>query len=231
MATRMSSPWVGIGVYSIPQAARLSGVPSQRIRRWVRGYSYAYKEERHNSPALWRPQLPLIDDSQVLGFLDLMEIRFVDAFLNAGVSWPLLRRAAAKAADVFNTTHPFSQKRFKTDGRSVFIEVVDESGRTAIWDLVRDQLAFQKIIAPYLRGVDFEADAPLRWWPAEGRRKVVIDPARSFGQPILAAHGIPTEVIYNAYLAEEATAAIASWFEIPETAVIAAVEFEERLAA
>jgi uncharacterized protein (DUF433 family) len=231
MVARKNSPWIGVGVYSIPQAARLSGVPSQRIRRWVRGYSYAYKEERRESPALWRPQLPPIDDSLVLGFRDLMEIRFVDAFLDAGVSWPLIRRAAAKAADLFNTTHPFSQERFKTDGRSVFIEAVDESGRTAIWDLVRDQMAFQKIIAPFLRGIDFEADEPVRWWPSGGKRKVVVDPTRSFGRPILAAHGIPTEVIYAAYLAEQTTAVIASWFEIPEAAVVAAVDFEESLAA
>lgn len=231
MTTPRNPPLIGVGVYSIPEAARLSQVSSKRIVRWVRGYSYNYKDSRRTSPAVWRLQLPPMDGSLALGFRDLMEIRFIDAFLNAGVSWHQLRLAAVKAADLFKTTHPFSQKRFKTDGRCVFVESVDDVGHTAIWDIVRDQMAFERIISPYLRGIEFVDEEPVRWWPDKGKKRVVLDPQRSFGQPILAAHGVPTAAIFDAFVAERSIPAVAKWLDLPEASVSAAVEFEEALVA
>ena len=32
--------YIGHGVYSVAEAARLTGVPASTIRRWTRGYSY-----------------------------------------------------------------------------------------------------------------------------------------------------------------------------------------------
>jgi hypothetical protein len=70
--------------YTVPEAVRLSGIPQVRLRRWLRGYTYATGEGRAASPSLWQRQLPHIDGTLGLGFLDLMEVRFVDAFRKAG---------------------------------------------------------------------------------------------------------------------------------------------------
>ncbi len=51
-----------------------------------------------------------------LGFLDLIEIRFVDAFRRVGVSWATLRRANERAQEMFGGSHPFCTNRFVTDG-------------------------------------------------------------------------------------------------------------------
>ncbi len=70
----------------------LPAVPG-RIRRWLRGYRYRSRKKAYASPPLWHGQWEPIDHSLAPGFLDLIEIRFVDAFLKAGVSWMTLRQA------------------------------------------------------------------------------------------------------------------------------------------
>ena len=84
---------LGTGIYSVPEAARVVGVHRSRIRRWMRGYSYRRADGRARSAAIWHGELAPRDNAFALGFRDLMEVRFVDAFLKAGVSWKTMRLA------------------------------------------------------------------------------------------------------------------------------------------
>ena len=36
---------VGIGLYSFPEVAKLTGIESSQLRRWLRGYAYRHKGE------------------------------------------------------------------------------------------------------------------------------------------------------------------------------------------
>jgi uncharacterized protein (DUF433 family) len=60
----------------------------------------------------------------------------------------------------------------------------------------------------------------------------VIDPAISFGTPIIEAAGITTRVLAAAYHANDRDAAlVARWYDVEEKHVLAAVVFADRLAA
>jgi hypothetical protein len=75
---------LGIGYYSVPEAARLLHLPQTRIRRWLGGYTSSSRTgERRNIPPLWSPQLPAFENHIELGFRDLIELRFVSAFVGA----------------------------------------------------------------------------------------------------------------------------------------------------
>jgi len=224
---------VGKGIYSVPEAARLAAVPAPRIRRWLRGYEYAARGTRRWSPRVVAPDIPPSNGDLALSFRDLIEVRFVDAFRRYGVSWPALRLAAHRAAELLETTHPFSTQAFKTDGRTVLADIARLNDEPRLLDLCRNQFAIREVLAPHLyRGLDFSSDdAVLRWWPMTKARKVVIDPERSFGQPILSNAGIPTTVIRDAFQTERSTTRVAAWFEIDERSVRDAIDFEEQLAA
>ena len=56
-------------------------------------------------------------------------------------------------------------------------------------------------------------------------------PHRNFGRPIVAPHGVPTEVLAKAAKATGSIAEVARWYEVRETEIRDAVEFEQRLAA
>src|SRR5213592_3892996 len=97
----MNSTYFNTGIYTVRDAACLTRISTGRIRRWLRGYRYRSRKKAYASPPLWHGQWEPIDHSLALGFLDLIEIRFVDAFLKAGVSWAMLRKAREKVHALF----------------------------------------------------------------------------------------------------------------------------------
>lgn len=228
----MNTSYFQSGIYTIPYASRLTRVSAGRMRRWLRGYRYHRDEGTRSLPPLWEGQWQPIDHHLALGFLDLIEIRFVDAFLKAGVSWTTLHRARARAKELFKVSHPFSTNRFVTDGREILLETDGQSAQPSLLDIVPRQQVFAAIVKPLLRDLEFgDHTMVLRWWPLGMERAVVLDPTRNFGRPIMARHGFPTEVLAHAATACGSVHKAAQWFEVQERDVEDAIEFERLLAA
>jgi uncharacterized protein (DUF433 family)/DNA-binding transcriptional MerR regulator len=219
------------GVYTASEAARLTGVPAQRVRRWLRGYTFGPTDRRGASAPLWALDVPQAEGTTGLSFLDLVELRLVDRCLDAGVSLRTIRIALAAAQKVFGVRHPFATRRFQTDGRTIFIDVADAAGERQALDLMKSQYAFRRLVAPSFKDIEFGTEAAVRWWPLSQRRSVVLDPLRAFGQPIIADSGVPTAVLASAVLAEGSVQVVARWFETSVATVHDAVAFERKLAA
>ncbi len=117
--TRDKYRFIGVGVYPIPQAARLTKLSPDRVARWLRGYRFPVKAGMRVSPAAVHSDFPLIEGTLTLSFLDLQEVMFVGAFLGAGVKWKHLRRVHTLAQDRLGP-HPFSTGVFVTDGYRIF---------------------------------------------------------------------------------------------------------------
>ena len=230
--TGNTQSFLNTGIYTVPDAARLSRVSTGRIRRWMRGYRFRTKKKEHHSRALWHGQLDPIDRSLALGFLDLIEIRFVDAFRKAGVGWAMLRKAHERGVEMFGTDHPFCTHGFVTDGRGIFVELHRETGEPSLLEIANRQHVFAQIAKPFLKDLEFgDDDMLIRWRPATSNRLVVIDPTRSFGRPIVFRHGVPTEVLARATAACGSIEEVSRWYEVPTLDIEDAVEFEQRLAA
>jgi len=226
------TPLLQIGIYTVGEASRLASVSPQRIRRWLKGYAFKVKHGRHRSPAVWNSQLEPIDHAMALGFLDLLEIRAVDAFISAGVSWKDLRRIHRDARQWLGSTHPFCTNRFATDGHTIFMELRQKNHGVMLWDMRDVQRVFDKIIRPFLKNVEFDrSKVPRRWWPRGKNRQVALDPRRSFGHPIIFKEGISTRVLARSARANDSVEEVARWFEISPASVREAMDFEQALAA
>ncbi|MDK2767125.1 MAG: DUF433 domain-containing protein [Sphingomonas sp.] len=179
---------------------------------------------------------PIVDrdfkDTRTISFLDLMEMRFIEAFRSQGVSMQTLRAAADRARREWDQPHPFALSRAKylTDRRSVFAQVAEQKGDRVTWDLASGQHEMWDVIeATIAKGVEFDPSSELarRWFPMPAEFPMVgVDPAVAFGKPALAEERIPTSAIYRMWKAEGSIARVADAFEIDEDAVRAAVEFE-----
>lgn len=225
---------LGIGTYTPSEAGRLLAIPAGKISRWLKGHSV---NNRFYEP-LWVPEI-VIDGSSYLGFRDLMEIRVADAFIKAGLSAIQVRRSILLAREVIGNDHPLATNKFRTDGREVFLSVVeeDEKGQETekLLNLFRRQYEFKGIIDPILKTVDFDDDGqPLIWWPKGRPAKIVVDPERSFGQPIEATSSVPTAVLAAA-AAVEGIKVAAEAYDVSEAAVRRSILYqaslEQRLAA
>jgi uncharacterized protein (DUF433 family) len=220
------------GIYAVSEASRLVNVSPWRIRRWLKGYEFKVKHGRHRSPAVWNSQLDPIDHTIALGFLDLLEIRCVDAFISAGVSWKTLRQVHDRARELVGHSHPFCTNRFATDGHTIFMEFQEKNDEVTLWDMQNVQRVFDLIIRPFLKDIEFDnSRVPLRWWPRGKSHQVALDPRRSFGQPIIFREGIPTQILARSARANDSVEEVARWFEINSKSVREAVDFEDALAA
>src|SRR5438067_3979445 len=139
------------GIYTITEASHLTRVSPGRIRRWLKGYEFQSRRGRRRSPAVWHGQLQPIDHSVALGFLDLLEVRCVDAFVAEGVSWKTLRVAHNHAQQRLKLSHPFCTDKFKVFGRDIILELPDQDGEPTLWDIARDQRVFSRIVRPFLK--------------------------------------------------------------------------------
>jgi uncharacterized protein (DUF433 family) len=194
--------------------------------RWLRGHD---TREAHYPP-LWRPQIDLGDERVYLGFRDLMEVRVANAFIERGLSPQKVRRAIEIARDMLMQERPLSTARFKTDGRTVFLQVLKEDGIDQMIDLFRNQHVFREIIEPSLRNIDFDDEGvPLRWWPRGKQARIVVDPRRAFGQPIEVDSGVPASVLSSAAHAEGSPENAARVWGVPVNAVRRAMDFESAL--
>jgi uncharacterized protein (DUF433 family) len=220
------------GIYSVPDAARLTAIDVRSISRWAKGYHYPLRGRVRERPPVFRADFERLAGRYALSFLDLMELRFVKVLREHGLSFHKVRSAANRAAEMLNTHHPFASYRFFTDRKTIFLRIAKEQNDPELLDIVKRQYGIERIISPLLLDdVEFAEDFPSRWYPAGKGRGVIMDPGFSFGQPIVAQCHIRTSVLYASFLAEGSIEKAAKWYEVDSSAVKQAVDFESRLAS
>lgn len=231
---RAEPPPLSGGFFTVPEAVRLIKVGNeQRIRGWLQGYP------ERPGPILLRDYQP-INKKQELSFLDLMEVRFVEHFREAGVKMRSLRHAAARLREEFKLAHPFASDRvvLVADRADVLVEEVlrksaqEEEDPKLLSLLTNNYVMYEAIKQALIPGVRFEQSTRLAksWAPRPERfPDITIDPLIAYGQPSVP-EGVPTAVLYDDWQAEdEDYDAVAYWHKIPTPTVKKAIEFENEL--
>mgnify|MGYP001333998408 CR=1 FL=1 len=232
----------GIGDFEAREAARLvrlavpanenqSGFDARTIRRWLGGYSAIRANEKVTHPALWTPQIGRVGDTLHLGFRDLIQLNFVRAFQREGVGLPTIKRCLERAQTLAEDERPFATRRFRTDGNTIFARGAEGIDEADLIDLKTMQQVFDRIISPSFRDLEFRGDQIARWFPLGLGKRVVVDPERSFGQPIDHETGVPTQVLAEAVDTEGSIERAALVYDVPIKAVREALAFQRRLDA
>lgn len=222
-------PGLGQGVYSAREASDLTGVSARRIRRWFEGYEYISKAKRHRMPPVVAAHGREFDGQLQVSFLDMIEIRLIEKFLTFGVGWTELRLAAKAGAEMLKTEHPFASMKFRTDGRRIFADI-KHGGSTQLTQLRDRQQVFRSVIEPALKGVDFDGQQAVRWWPMGQAHRILVDPLVCFGKPVGARSGVPVAVLAG-HAKRNGVKATARWYGVEPTEVGDALTFARRIAA
>lgn len=215
---------LGVGVYGLSEAARLVSVNADTVRRWT-----ADGGRRVRAHRLAGDDLPVQRDRRAISFLELIELLVVARLRDQGVSLQTIRKVHAKMQGTWEMDHPFAHQRLRTDGRTVFLDALDDLSDPRLEEVLTDQRTMPEILLPCLARVEYSQPTRMaeRWHIAPG---VVIDPERSFGRPIVATDGISTHVLARAYRANaEDAALVADLYDVSIDAVHHAVTFENSL--
>lgn len=217
---------LGRGIYSIPEAAHIIGMPTDRVRRWVNGYQ-STAQIKHL--AIVSSELPVIEGKVAISFSDLLELHFIKAFIEHGISLQKIRKAAKIASDILGVaSHPFTEFKFKTDRKSIMQSVGEQ-----MLNLNKSQYELEGVIKQSLfDGFVYSGKVAGAWRPSGKEKSVILDPQFALGKPTIENTGIRTRAIFNAWQAEgQDHKVVERQFELTAKQVKDAVSFENRMAA
>jgi uncharacterized protein (DUF433 family) len=230
-----------LALYPLRDAARLVQLDARTARRWALGYNYTYQNISWRSAGVMSvTDNPPAGDPD-LTFAEMLTLRLVRGFREAKLGLRTIKRVAEVAAREFRTPTPFVSKRFRTDGRKVFVELQekhleDDEPATPprerkMIEVLTGQHAFADVVEPSLfANVDWDDNMATRWWPLGHSRAVVLDPATVCGAPSIADTRVPTSAVAQAVRSEgggdAAIDAVADWYGISPAKVRDGIDFE-----
>ena len=216
-------PEIGLGVYSMADAAALTGGNEATLRTWFRG-------RRKHAP-IFSPDYSAVGAQQPLSFLDLIDALVMTRLRKMGFSLQYLRQIFKAAQTRATHKHGFAHRILCTNGGEILmaeLDSADDHDKARLIDLVRpNQTVALNLLAPTLDDIKFGSKLfAYRWEPVPG---IVVNPRVNLGTPTLEGTGIAARVLWDAWQANNRnTALVAEWYSIDEKRVTAAVDFIQR---
>jgi uncharacterized protein (DUF433 family) len=209
---RFSAP-----LYTVAEAARFLGVPTSTFSTWAKGYV----RRPPGRPVVKAGPIVASTEAQPgfpsIPFVGLAEGMVIAAFREAGVSMQHLRKAASILEREIGFRHALASRRLFTDGAAVLFDYAHRKGDETLTVVVTQQRVFAPVVQEYLKRIEYGADdwAERLVSPATRDRIVVVDPQRSFGQPIFLRGAAPVESVIGRWRAGESIAHVAADFGVP----------------
>lgn len=222
-SVRKIKPALGIGLYSIPDVARILNLEPSFVRRWLNEYwGNKFKIEKR-TPSFWGT-----GRDRAIHFYTLIEFFVFYQLRKQGLSAQSIAKSHEIIAAELNTQFPFANSSILTDGRKIFYAIDQE---TIINADNTKQITFASIIKEFCQQMDFDKDRlALRYWPLGKEKNIVVDPHHQLGQPTIKNTNILAETLYRMYRAGEKTSFIASLYDVSEADVKASLDFFNKAA-
>ncbi|PZV22117.1 MAG: hypothetical protein DCF21_00805 [Leptolyngbya sp.] len=232
MATIQRLDTRNLPAYSYVDAARYLKIPVDTLRSWVRGRSYQTSQGKRFSEPLIR--LPG-EDAKALSFINLVEAHVLRAIrVEHRVRLDQIRIALNFISQELGYAHPLVREDLlKTDGQSIYVEhlemLLDASKR--------GQIAIRETLEIYLTRIEVdEQGIASRLFPflhhnrRDDPKVIVIDPNISFGRPVIAGTGIPTQVLADRYEAGDSVELLAMDYASDRSLIQTAIDYELKAA-
>lgn len=218
-----------VPAYTVAEAAHYLRMPEETLRSWVMGRLYPVAGQSRRSRPLIHPHDA---KRQYLSFINLVEAHVLAAIRRRhGVKLPKVRSALDYVRRQFRVERPLVDQAFQTDGLDLFVERYGE-----LINASREgQRAMKEILGVYLKRIEWDAkglpielypftrDTQAEAAPASDPRVVVMNPAVSFGRPVIAGTGVPVSSIYERYKAGDSVADLAQDFRLEIGAIEEAI--------
>ena len=212
-------PRVGVGLFTLAEAAYYLDVPPTTFHRWAR-------PDKANRGSAAPPLVYVLGSGaghESVPFVGLAEGYVLRAFRAAGVSMQRIRPALERLETEIGVPYALASGRLYTDGCELLYDYAREQGSEVLQALtvVRSgQNVFPEIVEQYLRLIHFDED---QWpfaiqLPAFREEPVIVDVNRAFGRPLLLkGAGVRVEDILERWLAGEPIADIGRDFTLSPT--------------
>lgn len=211
---------LGVGLYSPREAARLARIPTSTVKRWMFG--------NRMGDRVINPQFST-DEGQYVTFHDFVQLLAVRAIRrDRKVPLQKIRETVDLAENEYGIRFPFARKHttflFGNDIQlKVGGELIQASGNQ------KHQHAILQVAELYMEDLSFDTDGLADAYTIFQHRswKIVMDPDRSFGAPLVSSCSYPASVLVHAYHTEGSVRAAAEVFGVDPEEVEVALRFED----
>jgi len=215
-----SNELLAVPAYSPADAARILSVNYTTLMYWIAG--------RRQQSALIKPANSTPAE---LSFVNLIECHVLKALTTRyKMRMQNVRNGLDTLKDRFNSEHPLLDRRFKTDGVSLFIHEYESD---QLVNLSKGgQLALKEIMELYLERVVWNANGLVKYYPfvykerANEPKIISMTPLISFGQSVIDGTGISTAVIASRFAAREDPEALAKEYGRSKEEILEAIRWE-----
>jgi uncharacterized protein (DUF433 family) len=217
-------------LYSLTETAYFLGIPKSTLQHWIR--RTRSKGMQEIEPLI----IPADRESGMFSFYNLSEAHILS--VTTRVHKLKLKRVRGaitqlRKLPLSNPLHPLLSREFYTDGRDIFVKMIEGRAKLTVNVSQHSQLGLREILDSYLERIERdEAFNPKKLYPVNQPGKVVsIVPTVSSGRPIIDSAGIPVVAIWNRHHAGDSVELIANDYEIPESQIEGALNYIGQLAA
>lgn len=219
---------LGIGLYTVEEAALYARVPTRTMSRWLYG-------DRRGAPVL-SPQFPGSRDDRIVTFLDFVQslhVRQIRTDTKCKIPLDKIRRAIEVARDHYGVPYPLAMDHTTfLYGDEIGIKLgedqyVEVTGKTAHHQMLG------KIVKLYMKDLTFDRQGLADSFKAGTycNFDILMRPAVRFGEPLLPSCGYTARTLWEATTTEGSFEAAADAYGITAAEVEAGYRHIESLAS
>ncbi len=217
-----------VPLYTLGEASTYLRVSRPTLTTWADGYEHHRHDRQVARTVKGAPIITSITPSQRgharLPFVGIAEAYVLNAFRRAGVPMQRIRPSIDWLLKEVGP-HALASKDLYTDGAEVLWNFAQRSGEGSPDDeLVKrlivprsGQYVFKELVQHYLKQVSFGKDnyASLIRLPQYQHANVVLDPRRSYGQPVFGNSGVKVADALGPLMAGESFDAVSEDYGVP----------------
>jgi uncharacterized protein (DUF433 family) len=208
-----------VGLYSLTDAVLYSRIPMSTVARWL-------KPRAHET----RGDLVTFDEFVTLLFVRQLRMR--------GVRLKAIREAERDLQERIGQRHPFVYETLWVAGQDVMVRVTDAAdamfspnrrGQMAMPGVVEaSRVDLPHAVADVRGHLGYDNGRVAIWRPVE---HIAVRPAVQYGLACIEGTRLTTRTIFDAAAAGDEPKSIARQFEVSESDILQAIEWERQLAA
>jgi uncharacterized protein (DUF433 family) len=210
---------IGLGVYTLQEAALYSRVSSNRLASWLYGSHPVIKAQLYQE--------------HLVSFLDLIQAKAINNARALGISMQKIRQAI-EVVRKYGIDFPLANRYAIVEfDKELHIQDHTTNELTQATGEQRHQRLMSNIVSQFLRDLEFNAEGVVtKYTPFENNGiKITLNPKVQFGQPLVGNTGYRADILNKAYMAEDSYKSVADEFAVEiddvKTAVLYMVSLRE----
>jgi len=215
-----TSPW-DVGLYSLAESARYGSIPASTLGRWL---------ARRTPTGTLREEL--------VSFDELVSLLFVRQLTRQHVRMKDILTAESDLRERTGHQHPFVHETLWVAGRDVMVRVpatdgeflaANRRGQMGLPGLIEPKLVELPELVTDVRGrLGYDGGRAVVWRPAD---RIAARPIVQFGLTCIEGTRLTTRAVCEAVDAGDDNVTLAHMFEVAESDIELAVQWEHQLAA